>query len=110
MDDLTKGLIEHLKRKSPGIRIQYFDASEGIPVSDMNSIEHPTFPPKNVYKDFPLKGTTMTDRDTHFQGFAELLVDEIKAKYAWIEPFQGDGSEIEDLYTAIARRAYDFAK
>lgn len=49
----------------------------------------------------------MSERDTHFAGFAQLLLDEMMEKYAWIEPFQGEGSEMDDVRTHIARRAFD---
>ena len=50
------------------------------------------------------------EQNEHFLAFAKLLVDEIQGKYAWVEPFQGDGSEMDDLYMFIAHRIYDLMR
>jgi len=86
MDELTKGFLTHWQKTHPGGTIKYFDASEPVHISQFNLIEEPTFPPKTLYKDFPLhenetKGTTTmpNERDEHFYGAASCLWDTLQS-------------------------------
>ncbi len=117
MDELTKNFLEHYRATHPGMPIKYFDASEGIPISAFNPIEEPAFPPKTVYQDFPpqAKGqTTMsTIRDTHFQGFAQALYQELSALEGSHETVISDYRnkyDKQEIVTLIAQRAYDLAE
>jgi hypothetical protein len=52
MNEQFRKLLDHLQASHPGATIQYFDASEGIPLSAFNFLDEPLYPPKTVYKIF----------------------------------------------------------
>ncbi len=125
MDELTKNFLEHYRATHPGMPIKYFDASEGLPISAFNPIEEPAFPPKTVYQDFPRaarKDNPMSDRDTHFAGFAKLLIQDIAKVVDFFPTYEDqlrtiqsgvsyDSTEVlERLETLIAQRAYDLVE
>src|SRR6266516_2486826 len=98
MDDLTKGLIEHLKKSDPTLEVvetpQFLSIKDFHPISWEKPMDNP--------------------RDTHFQGFAQLLWDEIEAKIRGTYDFIPEGERLRRdfipmMQTLIARRAWDLA-
>ncbi len=80
MDNVRKGHIKSLRMTPLGLRVEYFDASEDTPKMPQ-------------------------ERDTHFLGFAKLLLDELMTKYDHLPPGRFEPAERDELI--ISQRAYD---